>query len=173
MIATLKVIGLYPPDSEDKTTQRIYAIYATIFRWIFLHIFAFFQAIFFLRISNIKEVADALFMFMTIISMMYKTEIYFRNRYRFKAIVQRFNSELFLPKTYEEKTWVCLRISGFTGILINFPTAFSENWWSLDLHFTFWMHLPHLSLSQEQRFPRYSRELNWFHLGIQSTISRS
>jgi hypothetical protein len=103
MIASLKVIGLYPPDSEDKTTQRIYAIYATIFRWLFLHIFSSFQAIFFLRISNIKEVADALFMFMTEVSLMYKTEIYFRNRYRFKAIVQRFNSELFLPKTDEEK----------------------------------------------------------------------
>jgi hypothetical protein len=103
MIFSLRIIGLFPPDTDDKWTQRLYAVYATIFRLMFLHIFSSFQAVFFLQISNLKDVADALFMFMTEISLMYKTEIYFRNRFRFKAAVQKLDSELFRPQGDEEE----------------------------------------------------------------------
>jgi hypothetical protein len=54
LVLVLKFCGVYPPDSEKHWVQNLYAIYSTIWRIVFLHVYAIFQAIYLLQISDIS-----------------------------------------------------------------------------------------------------------------------
>jgi hypothetical protein len=52
-----------------------------------------------------QEVADALFLLFTQISLTFKTHIYFLNRHRLKKVVERLDDNSFCPQSVEEDEW--------------------------------------------------------------------
>lgn len=56
--------------------------------------------------SYFQEAADALFILLTNISLAYKLEKFYSNRYRIQACVRKLNSDLFTPQNEEEEEFV-------------------------------------------------------------------
>lgn len=61
---------------------------------------------YFQHVEEIKDVADALFLLITQISLIYRVEIFCRNQARIKKVVQRLQSDLFCPNNFAEDQWV-------------------------------------------------------------------
>jgi hypothetical protein len=98
----LRFVGLWAPETTNELTKFLYTAYSFLYRGIFLYIYSFFQAMFFMNVVDIKNVADALFLLMTQISLLYKVEKFYSNRHRIRAIYKRLNSDLFCPTDEEE-----------------------------------------------------------------------
>lgn len=106
----LSFVGLWAPETDKEFTLTLYNIYSILYRGFFLYFYSLCQALFFLNVENVKDVADALFLLMTQISLLYKVEKFYLNRHRIRAIVKRLNSDLFCPLNEEEdqlKIFLC------------------------------------------------------------------
>jgi hypothetical protein len=98
----LRFVGLWAPETTNELTKFLYTAYSFLYRGIFLYMYSFTQAMFFMNVVDIKDVADALFLLMTQISLLYKVEKFYSNRHRIRAIYKRLNSDLFCPTDEEE-----------------------------------------------------------------------
>jgi hypothetical protein len=97
----LRFLGLWS-DTTTKTAQFIHQIHSILYRGIFLYLYSFCQAMYFQHVEEIKDVADALFLLITQISLIYRVEIFCRNQARIKKVVQRLQSDLFCPNNFAE-----------------------------------------------------------------------
>jgi hypothetical protein len=54
LISIMKIVGVFPPDSDKAWVQNLYALYSVIIRILVLHFFVFFQIVFLMKVSDIK-----------------------------------------------------------------------------------------------------------------------
>lgn len=101
-LVILKFVGMWAPETDNKIINTLYTIHSFVYRGIFLYMYSLTQVLFFMNVENLKDVADALFLLMTQICLLYKVEKFHANRHRIRAMVKRLNCDLFCPTNEEE-----------------------------------------------------------------------
>jgi hypothetical protein len=50
----LKRLGLWPPETDDKTVQLLYTIWSYFYRWFFLYVYTLTQILYFLTVEDLR-----------------------------------------------------------------------------------------------------------------------
>lgn len=81
-------VGMWEPETDNRLVKTFYAVYSIAYRGIFLYMYTLTQILFFIKVEGLKDVADALFVLMTQICLLYKIEKFYSNRYRIRDLVK-------------------------------------------------------------------------------------
>jgi hypothetical protein len=90
------------PESKENYKQKAYKIYSILFRTIFIYIFAYCEIASIIYITDIKEFANALFLLLTELGLIYKLNKFYNNRDRIRAAYNLLNSPKFCPRLQDE-----------------------------------------------------------------------
>uniref|UniRef100_A0A182PKT8 Uncharacterized protein n=1 Tax=Anopheles epiroticus TaxID=199890 RepID=A0A182PKT8_9DIPT len=114
----LKYLGLWPPEDGDQAARSRYIAYGWALRIIFLHFYALTQALYFKDVKDINDIANALFVLMTQVTLIYKLEKFNYNISRIQACLRKLNCTLYHPKQRDEYGPVLRSMSGVFWLLI-------------------------------------------------------
>ncbi|EAA13838.1 AGAP009640-PA [Anopheles gambiae str. PEST] len=114
----LKYLGLWPPEDTDQATRNRYIAYGWALRIMFLHLYALTQALYFKDVKDINDIANALFVLMTQVTLIYKLEKFNYNIARIQACLRKLNCTLYHPKQREEFSPVLQSMSGVFWLMI-------------------------------------------------------
>ncbi|XP_070506140.1 odorant receptor Or1-like isoform X2 [Chironomus tepperi] len=98
----LKRLGLWAPDTDNEIIQKLYTVWSYFYRFFFLFTYTTTQIMFFKDAENMTDVAEGFFLLLTQISLVYKVEMFYRNRHRIRACEKLLRSTLFRPNDDEE-----------------------------------------------------------------------
>ncbi|XP_070506142.1 odorant receptor Or1-like isoform X1 [Chironomus tepperi] len=98
----LKRLGLWAPETENKLIRTLYTLWSYFYRGFFLWIYTLTQIMFFKDVEDMTDVAEGFFLLLTQIALIYKVEMFYRNRHRIRACEKLLRSTLFRPKDDEE-----------------------------------------------------------------------
>uniref|UniRef100_A0A182RGP1 Uncharacterized protein n=2 Tax=Anopheles funestus TaxID=62324 RepID=A0A182RGP1_ANOFN len=117
-LVCLKYLGLWPPEDSDQATRKRYIVYGWALRVVFLHLYALTQALYFKDVKDINDIANALFVLMTQVTLIYKLENFNYNISRIQACLRKLNCTLYHPKQPEEYRPVLRSMSGVFWLMI-------------------------------------------------------
>uniref|UniRef100_A0A182NAZ3 Uncharacterized protein n=1 Tax=Anopheles dirus TaxID=7168 RepID=A0A182NAZ3_9DIPT len=117
-LVCLKYLGLWPPEDTDQATRNRYIAYGWALRVVFLHLYALTQALYFMDVKDINDIANALFVLMTQVTLIYKLEKFNYNICRIQACLRKLNCTLYHPKQREEFGPVLRSMSGVFWLMI-------------------------------------------------------
>uniref|UniRef100_A0A336N2W0 CSON005362 protein n=1 Tax=Culicoides sonorensis TaxID=179676 RepID=A0A336N2W0_CULSO len=103
-LVMLRMVGLWTP--ENKLWKPAYRIYSNFCAIVWVLFFLCTQAYFFMNVTSIPDVADALFFFLNELMLLPKIYYYRKNATLMKKIVAKLESENFLPKNKDEEKYV-------------------------------------------------------------------
>uniref|UniRef100_A0A336MM79 CSON003793 protein n=1 Tax=Culicoides sonorensis TaxID=179676 RepID=A0A336MM79_CULSO len=103
-LVMLRMVGLWTP--ENKLWKPAYRIYSNFYAIVWVLFFLCTQAYFFMNVTSIPDVADALFFFLNELMLLPKIYYYRKNATLMKKIVAKLESENFLPKNKDEEKYV-------------------------------------------------------------------
>uniref|UniRef100_A0A336MUF1 CSON005363 protein n=1 Tax=Culicoides sonorensis TaxID=179676 RepID=A0A336MUF1_CULSO len=99
----LRMVGLWTPENAYwKTAYRYYSNFCAIV-WVLFFLCT--QAYFFINVSSVADVADALYFFLNELMLLPKIYYYRKNATLMKKVVAKLESENFLPKNMDEEKY--------------------------------------------------------------------
>ncbi|KFB49096.1 AGAP009640-PA-like protein [Anopheles sinensis] len=101
-LVCLKYLGLWPPENADERTRSRYIVYGWVLRVVFLHLYVVTQVLYFKDVKDINDIANALFVLMTQVTLAFKLEKFNYNIGRIQACLRKLNCTLYHPKSQVE-----------------------------------------------------------------------
>uniref|UniRef100_A0A182F5Y0 Uncharacterized protein n=1 Tax=Anopheles albimanus TaxID=7167 RepID=A0A182F5Y0_ANOAL len=114
----LKYLGLWPPEDADPATRRRYTAYGWGLRIVFLYLYALTQALYFKDVKDINDIANAMFVLMTQVTLIYKLEKFNYNIPRIQQCLRKLNCALYHPKRPDEYEPVLRSMSDVFWLMI-------------------------------------------------------
>uniref|UniRef100_A0A182JHU7 Uncharacterized protein n=1 Tax=Anopheles atroparvus TaxID=41427 RepID=A0A182JHU7_ANOAO len=114
----LKYLGLWPPEDADERSRKRYIAYGWALRVVFMHLYIVTQVLYFKDVKDINDIANAMFVLMTQLTLAYKLEKFNYNIDRIQACLRKLNCTLYHPKTQGEHRPVLQSMNGVFWLMI-------------------------------------------------------
>ncbi|XP_058058407.1 odorant receptor Or1-like [Anopheles bellator] len=114
----LKFLGLWPPEDGDRAARLRHTAYGWGLRVLFMYLYTLTQALYFKDVKDIKELANAMFVLMTQVTLIYKLEKFNYNIPRIQRCLRKLNCTLYHPKGHDEHGPVLRSISNVYWLMI-------------------------------------------------------